>query len=233
MVVIWLLILLVLFLFIKSRPGISKRRISGNNILKLFLGYMAVLLIATVAFYIFPFAEVPDNEIGEQSHEPLSKQGAELYNLSTQGDFDKIDPAFLKSTQEISYNKNEITIVETLTEQSAFQIVVEKKESDDGMIELRYYESPYRLMNVNISDQISKIKTEIIEDNLLINSDGRPELSYSTISKPMILSQFQGDREDKMFNEINYTEGTRVLHVKVPGNVEVTNEKNEFIHFLD
>ncbi|KIL49183.1 hypothetical protein [Jeotgalibacillus campisalis] len=67
------------------------------------------------------------------------------------------------------------------------------------------------------------------EIQLVFSSSSPGEITYTQFTKPMILSQFNPDGR----SDVDYQAGTDAILLKVPENIEILKEDDDFILYLE
>lgn len=220
-----------LYFLIKRKPTVRKRWISSRKMHYLLAGYIVILIISAVVYFLLPKEEIAANKETLKSMDEVLKESDNVNSFAYQGDFKKIDDKYVKERISFPYEEDTLEIDQSAALSGQWLIVVEKKESDDNLIDIAYYEAPSRMNGVDVSEYFGEVDIQIESNRLLLSEDSVQELSFSQFTKPFLLSQFSDEKDTGM--NFDYYWGSRILHLSIPQRLEIINDYNDVIHYLD
>lgn len=225
----FVIILVLIGLVVFSINRVASRRtkyVNSKKVYWLLGGYVVVLTFSTALFFTIP---IHPNTNFEKNMELEQNHNLEL--ITSQ---DLLDEAsgYMISKKEISYEKNELDLqVNSYSDQHAsIQILVDKKDETDQIIEATVYQTPTYINDWNITEYMDPIQVDLSLDTLLI--DGiETEFSYVSFKTEFPFTQFEANRQ-KWFEE-NVIYGQQLLLLRIPKDVELIAKEDIDIIYLD
>lgn len=188
----------------------------------LLLGYIAILMMATIGFF---FIQSKVEIEGKVTEEPPY-----LYNLLN-GKIDwnvlepykqqewEIDVEDEKITLDVHYNNSWVDITIPVV------IVEEADRADNAKIE--YYQTPTLLNGYDISEHIDIVKPKVATSELVVHLNSLvDEYKFQSIQKDMLFYQFHRNFRDMSIIDFYYGEKVFVLYV--PVDTAVVGDFNHF-----
>ncbi|MGD7045060.1 hypothetical protein [Jeotgalibacillus proteolyticus] len=219
----------IFFLFRKA-PKKRKILFSTKKMFIVLAGYVGILLLSMVLYYLLPELKMEDTKEALGSREEAFEEGAEVYEAAHRGDFEEIPEEYLIVEKTIPFDKNTLLIQPGMLSETMAVIAIERVEKE-GEIQLVHYRSPDRLNGIDISHEFEDTEINAVENQLIFTSSSTGEISYTQFSKPMILSQFNPSGRSGM--GFDYQAGTEAILLKVPENIEILKEDDDFVIYLD
>ncbi|MDG5472947.1 hypothetical protein P6709_14430 [Jeotgalibacillus sp. ET6] len=219
-----------IFLLFRKTPRKRKNLFSTRKMFMILAGYVGILLVSMVIYYFLPQHKMEGVEEALGSWEEAFEEGAEVYEAAHRGDFEDIPEEYLIGEKTIPYDKNTLLIQPGMLDETMAVIAIERVENE-GEIQVIHYRSPYRLDGIDISHEFENTEINTVENQLILTASSPGEISYAQFTKPVILSQFNPSGHSGM--GINYHAGTEAFLLKVPENIEVLQEDESFIQFLE
>ena len=216
--VVLLLILLAIYvrknMHIIIKPPYRKR---------LLLGYIAILMMATIGFFFI--------QSKVEIEEKVTEEPPYLYNL-LDGEIDwnvlepfkqqewEINVKDEKITLDVQYNNSWVDIFIPVV------IVEDTDRTDNAKIE--YYQTPTLLNGYDISEHIDIVKPKVATSELVVHLNSQvDEYKFQSIQKDMLFYQFHRNfRKDMSIIDFYYGEKVFVLYV--PVDTAVVGDFNHF-----
>jgi len=202
-------------------------------------GYIGILFLSMVMFYILPKHEVvglgstpsPPPHLMDDPYDENAfyDQEEQLYEKIYEGAIDEVEQELIAKKESISYEFDELVIIDESIDQS-WAIIVEEIDGNSGEIEIIQIETPYNVNGVDISDLIDDEEFIITGNELMIPERTPIDLSFMQFTPPFYLNQFKG--VDLWSNTMSTRTGSTLLYLKVPHDIEISGN-NDFIHYID
>ncbi|MCH1624089.1 hypothetical protein [Fredinandcohnia quinoae] len=197
------------------------------NGLKIVLGlYGAILLISVIVYYALPndrfiADNIPQTKINQE------EQSGVFYDTLFSGSIEKLEDVDKINEWNFSYDHDELNIA-PLDNLNLFTIF-ERKESDDGQIDIVYYATNTNVYGIDFSKitPLPKISLEDERINIFYNDENRNEFVISAFHNDFVLAQFKGGGVEDDFN-YDYMErplDSQAIYIKIPKNLKLTGSE--------
>ncbi|MDL4842780.1 hypothetical protein [Aquibacillus rhizosphaerae] len=206
------------FVIKKSFNFKRKKRGFGTN--RFLVGYILVLLIATILFYVLPddeFLSVPKNPLGWSELEQIQNN---IYQADDQEAIDQMEELDVVNEWSIPFQKDELIISSTNNGEYIF-ILAEVKSEMDNTIEVVHYATNSMLLKRN--DQIA-YDVELENNTLNIMSPNPVNLKLQHFDAEFTTTQFSKTAQFKTEYFSFGIRGPELLYIKVPNNVKITGD---------
>lgn len=211
-----------------NRVGIKGNKyINSKRMYWLLGGYVIFLLLATALFFTIP--------IHSNTNQVEEIDFGNSFSLEYMIPEELLDgaSAYIVSEDEFPYEKGELILQLINTDDEyygVYQVLVEKKELADQIIEVVVYQTPTYINGWDITEYIDPIQVDLSSNALLINSVRR-EFSYASFKTEFPFTQFEEDHEP-WFTESIVT-GQQLLFLRVPKDLELISDEDVEIIYLN
>lgn len=224
-----LFLIIIIAIIYTGVNSIKKGRLLQKLNLKLVLGiYGALLLVAVGVFYLLPIEESLNNVVENQKElAQAERAGYLLMNAASEGkQIEKvnIDGVLIKKQWDFPYEGKQLDITQVGQQYSSPFILVERKEGDDGQIEVIHYYTRTIIENIEFTDERGPFTIQLEKDQLMISNPNMIDINVGQFAKEFTISQFTSQNGMDLFSDVNQIDGTNVLYIRVPKNVEVEGE---------
>jgi len=215
-----LLIIVIIGLIIyglskRKQKSESSRWLSGKKTMMIFLIYVSLLFLSMVVYYV-----AADKELSFASNitsEELYRESDELFKLLQDGDINQINPNYVRNNWSFPYEQDQISIDQSTSSGNGWQIMIKRKEQNDGEIDITYYSGPTTINGYDVSTKLDEFVIELNEDVLRIPQSTLADFNYIIFEKPYVASQFNEKRDWMNIVE----QGRSVIYLEIPNNLEV------------
>ncbi|WP_394232073.1 hypothetical protein [Niallia oryzisoli] len=215
--IVFFLILIIAAIVIKG-----KKPVTLKFTYRLLLTYFIVLCIsaATAAFVMGDSTGVKKIV----SEENISKNVKDLEKQLNSGRYAEIPRESLIKHSSFDYHQPSIQV--RINEYFNPRIFIDKKELDDGVIDVYAYTSGLYISGADFTNQIKAPTFSIMNDQLEINPpDNQQEINVSMIKNEFTITQFIGGGTT-LFEPIEHNE-TMIL-IRIPKNLTIQDEENMY-----
>jgi hypothetical protein len=224
-----LFLIIIIAIIYKGVNAIKRGTFLEKLNLKLVLGvYGALLLVAVVLFYLLPI-EGSLNKVVENQEEltKAEQAGNLLMSAASEGkqiEKENIDGVLIKKQWDFPYEGKQLDIAQVGQQYSIPFLLVERKDDDDGQIEVIHYYTRTIIENIEFTDERGPFTIQLEKDQLMISNPNMIDIHVGKFAKEFTISQFTSQNSMDLFSDVNQIDGTNVLYIRVPKNVEVEGE---------
>ena len=206
----------------------NKKYLFGNRALFVCSIYFVILLLCAGFEAVYPSNKMPTKSIVE-NHE-IEKESKDLYDAAVEGEIDKVDPSYIRQKWNYDYRKHQLSIELKSGEFMSTQIVVEKRKMNDSKIEAVFYKSRSSFNGKELTQRIRPLRIELLGDTLTITQPKAVKMEYNEFNDTFAVTQFTGE---KLFNhDLNFNEGQGIIYLRIPKNLEITDNASLNIQFI-
>lgn len=213
-----IIVSLVLVFILKRNPNKKRSFFYGQKVKWFFFGYV-MLLILSVIVYTFILEERANGE--EEA------QGEDVEFATTDLGSDRlirIENAEEKHRAKWDYDQQKLHIDGDLGVYDTIPIIIDKKEVNDGEIEVVYYMGRSTIESYDISDQFKPMDFNLEDDELTITRTNVTHIEASAFSKEFTMNQFTeeiGGETGPFMNRGTFI-GKRVIYLRIPKDLQLT-----------
>lgn len=196
-----------------------------------FLFYCAVLLLAALAVYALPDQDFiqraknnPDQAISE-----ARQTEANLFEIAKQGNLDHTKGIYLNLSQDFIVGEDRLNL--KLANGMESEVWIERKDSNDGKIEVRSYVTPHLVEHVDFSAKIRPPVISLEGNKLQIQPPARYTLDLKTFKDNFISAQFRGSSPAESFGNTTVF-GRQIIYLRIPAGMKVSSNQ-PYIIYLD
>jgi len=226
--IILLILIIMLFYFLKSKPTRNKNKLLRGKSLKIFFTiYIAALIAGCVLFTFIPFEEY---EISETIPED-QLQPDPLYNTLGQINIDEIKNMKTGDRYTFEYREDTLDLSANTNEYLGAIIIIEKKNTNDNVIKVSNYFNPV-IVDQMIISEYPTVGAVISGNSLILQSPQHINISICKLQNEFTISQFTGVVSE--FDMGSSFSSENVLLIQIPKDLKVISSKENIdIHYVN
>lgn len=231
-----LITIIIVIAFVALVGRIMKRTINkgGRSIYSkrvrwLVGGYIALLLIGMGVEALLPVKALSEEYIVDR--EELDQESIDLYTAATEGKIAEQDRSFIRKDWNLNYEGEKLNIASQNDEYLETQIIVERKQDNDGKIEALFYSTRSIVNNMDITEKIHPPGLDLADNILTVSNPIKVQLKYHQFQNVFSINQFTG--EDTLFDNNTSYHGQSILYIRIPNNLELIHDENLNIYYVD
>lgn len=218
-----IIVIIMVFAITSLLVNLTKRRhkgyfFSGNRIRWVFIGYICILLLCAGLSPLLPKGEITYQKVDVNQ---LERESKELYDAAILGNIDNVDSKYIIKTQNFDYAEKQLNIAVANEDFLSASIFVERKTINDGKIEAIHYQTGSGLNDMSLSDLMQPLKINIDKNTLIFENPEKLKLEFSQFKHAFPITQFTGNGE--FGDSTDFYDGTSILYLKIPKDLELTN----------
>ncbi|MDP4086839.1 MAG: hypothetical protein Q8934_19925 [Bacillota bacterium] len=216
-----IILAVVIFVIFLTKTSLPKSIIQNHWVIS---GYIAILFIS---FGLTSFH--PSSTIGKNVKvQDLEKENTNLYNAVMEGKAKGLINQYPnKKWSFSSYQGTQLNIELGKVEAYGARVVVKRKKINDHKIEVINFKSR---ASANGRELVAKpLGIKLLGNTLIIQKPKRLVLNYFEFKNVFSITQFT--REQGIMGSSDFYEGSSLLYIKVPANVEVNDQSNIGIEY--
>ena len=181
--------------------------------------YLAALLVLIPLLYLLPDqGMIKDSPNIDQAAWQVTLE--ELYNLPAQIDLHEPDGLYKTGSMTFKFGGDKLEF--KVAENAGGSIVmVERKDVDDGKIEISTYTTPYRIDDIDFTELVFPLDISL-ENNILTVGMENQRLEFSVFKGDFVTDQFKGNKMFTTPRGINY--GWQIVYVHIPKSLATEGE---------
>lgn len=195
----------------------------SNRVIKIFFGYFAILLICLVLDLINPGKGVSDWKT--VSIKDLDKENSVVYDVASKGEIEKIDPSFLVKKWKFAYHGQRLLIGGTDSSELNTNIIVERKNTNDGEIEALNYHTRLRMDNLDLTKYVKPLQLELADGQLRLMKPQQSEIKFSELSNVFSVNQFTGVKS--FSHGFGISGGLSILYLRIPKDLQLDYQSDQ------
>lgn len=211
----------------KAKP--FKKIFISNRIGKIiFIAYVTIFILSVPTMYLLPTTNlVQKNEITNISQYEISEINSNFYKYANEGKLDSVK-GIIKNLSKTFISENTNLSFDLVNGNSMYNIWVERKNTDDGEIEVSSYVSPHYANEIDFSQQISPPKLSMTSGVLKIEYLYSQDIKFDNFALDFPLMQFTSkESEQPGFQSSHF--GIKAIYVKVPKSMKIENKTDNVI----
>ncbi|KAA0550377.1 hypothetical protein FZW96_03295 [Bacillus sp. BGMRC 2118] len=222
-------IILLLFIVFMIKTGVRWKFINVRGSRWIIVGYGTILAISTIIFIILPHDS--DKEYRRLSDKEMEQINNYDYTLDVldsakKGKIENTKGVYRNKKWEFDFTGEKLSLVKG--DGIGTLVVVEKKDKNDGKVEVSSYASELIIENVASQEKLNPPGVELNGENLRIIMPEMQELNYSMINKEFTITQF---KQKKSINDYqgSMTMAHEILYIRIPKDVIISGSDFEFV----
>lgn len=180
--------------------------------------YTGVLLLSLGVFIFIQ----PDQHVAEVADE---EEWFDIGGAIHSGK--KIDSKYLLDKTSFDYTENTLYMASSYMEYGSV-IYVERKNEDDGKIDVHMYGNGLNVEGIDLSEKIIKPSIRLKDETLSIVYPEYQEINVALVKNEFTINQFTGDSKMGM----GYSQESPILYIKIPHNLGVKENADMFLNFV-
>lgn len=196
-----------------------------NGLKLVLVGYSSILLLAVIVYYALPNSHFIADRL-EQPDVDRDKLHETFYYSVTDGTIDQLDGVDKIREWNFAYQENELDIAQL--DNLNMMTVFERKESDDGVIDVIYYATNTKLYGIDFASHASLPQVEIQNKNIkaFIPDEFANRFEISVFQNDFVLSQFKGGGIGFFDHDtIERPLDDEAMYIKIPKNLKLTGSE--------
>lgn len=143
------------------------------------------------------------------------------YRFPPEGDLDELPEIYKNSNQIFKLDSNIITLINSSNIEDN-QIRIERKDTDDGEVEVSTYIGPHYAGGVDFTRLVLPPKIILEKGMLSIQAPTQQNLEFKRFDAGFTVNQFEQVKQNS--GEMNSAHiGWKVVYIRVPKNLEIIN----------
>ncbi len=186
----------------------------------LFSGYLIILLISLITFYL-----LPDNRLSKINPFTSSiNDDVEInkfYEKAIRGQIEQLEDVKVREKWEFEISGDQLKVSEP--EEFYTTYLFERKEENDHKVEIFHYASESLVDLLELKDKHNF--TISLEDNVLRMKGPDPiQIKIAAFKKDFVINQFSSSKSnDNYLNSFGHLEGNQVIYIRVPKDIEISS----------
>ncbi|SDH63357.1 hypothetical protein [Alteribacillus bidgolensis] len=194
----------------------KKRPLYGKGDLWLFGGYAAVLLFSSALFFLIAGEENGTEE--EISAEIAEQEAQKLQAAAREGKDKSINKNYIKKQWTFEYDESQLSIETPDNNVNGTDILIERKEENDHVIEADYYQTPSSIEG-KMAEPARNPSIQQTETALIIRKPEEDRLEYSAFKEEFPFNQ--GAEKINVFENSSLSLGSTLIYLRVPKDLDV------------
>lgn len=203
-----------------------KDKTNNKLIYRLLAGYLIGLIAITIAYLTIAQPKLTKNI--QYTNTPY------LFDLlyAEEDTIGELPDEFIKEEWELPPEVEQLTLryQNRLDHMMMFDVIVEEHEGKQGKVVL--YETPTTISGIDVSDHVPLNDINVKGELITVTGSDYVEVDFLTIKNEMTLAQFLRDSTQVNLDYFDVHIGEQVLLVKVPKNMKLNaNEDQFYLHY--
>jgi len=222
---------IIIALFLVFRMNILRGiKIRSKAIKYLCLAYATIYILMIPIFYLLP--KDNDNRLERYNKNPaadFNNMGQSFESYAQKGVPQGFPGAEENSSESFNINEKEISIEETSADFPK-TIWIERKQQDDGKIEVTSYVTPFISGNISFTHRIKPPEISCINGRLLIEYSGEQRILMNKFKYDFTTAQFKQNINSSSFQSSSF--GIQAIYVKIPKSMKISSS-NDYIQYVE
>lgn len=239
-------LLLIIFLF-KGSKRFSTNFLNDRKAYMLLGGYIVILLIAVVLFFLdpFPAKSTFDKEV---DMDKMMRSYAILNDVVYDGKSIDIFDDYIENKWEFEFKENQFSIQQE--NDSYMYIIIDEKEEDDGIIEVTTYRTPTIVEGIDITDQLDPVGVTFSSNTLQI-MPAYNRFKFVTFEQEFTSKQFspheselsegdfwgmdgaEGYDMEQSYYDRTVHSGEDLLYIRIPKGIKVNESDELYLEYVE
>ncbi|SDZ19170.1 hypothetical protein SAMN05421736_107136 [Evansella caseinilytica] len=213
------------------------KKITSKGFRYFFLGYTAVLCLAVAVHYAIPeknFNSDLKRLTYSESEVDLNAMD-EFYDALYEGRIADVEGVYVKSQWSLEVEENLLQVVSRDSEGIPSTIVAERKETNDGVIEVTHYTTKRVVEGFDFTEQIQPYEMELADGVLKILPPEEYRMRIVAFQTDFEISQFQEGDGRELFDDMDFPSygfGEEVIYMKIPQHLQVETAPGVYLDIL-
>lgn len=228
---LFLLFIVIAFFYLLIKwlwPRINRRLTWKNNLL-LAGAYLVLLLLLVPLSALLPQDDfVRSSKDGDK--ELLITQAprdwsvdSRKYSIPPDGRFEEQSGFYKNSSQTFQADTNQLTLVGSAD--TGYELIfMERKDSDDGEIEVSSYVAPHYADSLDFTRMVLPPKISFEKGIMTIEAPSQQNLVFKNVSDSFTVNQFKQDNQNDREGNVSIF-GGKAVYIRIPKNLEIINDE--------
>ncbi|MCM3568582.1 hypothetical protein [Neobacillus mesonae] len=200
----------------------------SKKVSRFFAGYFAFLIICMIVSFFLPDKSM--TELKKVNVDVMEKESMDLYHAAQAGNIEEFNDNFLYKKWEFDFQGNQLKMKKNSDTFFDVNVMVERKEKNDGHIEAGFYMTRSEVNNLDISKLAHPPQLEIADGQLLITNSPKNKIRLAQFTNTFPVRQFNGE---KLFGHESHSgEGQTILYMKIPKNLQFDDTSNLNLEYV-
>ncbi|PTY78023.1 hypothetical protein B5V89_11140 [Heyndrickxia sporothermodurans] len=203
--------------------------LSNKRIFWMVISYMLILILAAGIYAFIPQKHTPAKVyIDDAEYDKISNH---LYDAINTGNIEQIDPSFISSKWEKKYTGKQLKIVAPEPDDITPTIIVERKTTDDKLIEGIFYKTKSYVDSIDVTEKVPSDQLKWSNNTLTLIPPKPVKLNFALFHKDMTLKQFTEEpslRDD----DFNSSFGFQILYLRIPKDLKIIESEEIGIQYV-
>jgi hypothetical protein len=224
---------LIFFLAKNLRPRLNRLFTWKNNLL-FAGGYLALLILLTpISAYLLKdgsFQTNPDKNMITQSPKNWA-DNLNFYRIPPEGNLETNSEIYKNSSQKFRLTSNTLTI-ESSSSSEYNQILIERKNINDGEVEVNTYVAPHYAGSIDITKMILPPNISLMDGTMSFQAPSEQILEFKRFNSDFTINQFK--RENQNTREMSSSHfGWKAIYLRVPQNLEIISNGTNKVQMVN
>ncbi|SHK52032.1 hypothetical protein SAMN02745163_03950 [Clostridium cavendishii DSM 21758] len=212
MIIIPLLLCIIALIFFIM----SNRILISSKIKKYFIvGYLTIIIISALTIYFIPKSNLL--QITKLTND-YSLDTNSFKDLIVENKVNSSNELFKKFSWSFDYSNSTLKITDRL---APYQVICEKKSTNDEKIEVVQYVTPFYVNGVNVTDKVPPLSINLNKDELILYNDQNVNINMYKFEFDFPIKQFSETAASYNNKLLNFP-SLDVIHIKVPKDCQIT-----------
>ncbi|WP_226038047.1 hypothetical protein [Aquibacillus saliphilus] len=205
-------LIVVIVVIVKKNDLFRINQMSGNKIKWVLSIYGIILLASIVVFFSLPDDEI--TSISQVDSEKIERSNQELYNRAHLGTLEQSKQITVKEKWQFDVKEQFLQVTSNGEENQDIIIFVERKESNDGEIDVVKYATE-SLVNHG------GYQVELNNNKLIVQQPDKMDYHFAIFTNEFSITQFTGEKRLHFPTSAIEAE---LLYIRIPKDLELTGE---------
>lgn len=219
------IILLMLILLGLKRSFLSKLSLNKKWTYVFLITYFAILLIATITSEIFT------NRLDEQPNHITEEEVADIENALYNGTLATVAPSDVIDKRK--HQIGDVLSISTTNDEYYPNIMIERKNVNDGMIEETIYKPRLIIDSYDLSDHVNFVLPEWNDDEVVFLTPPPSRTTLTSYENAFLLSQFTSTPSEALAYSHASTLRQISIHLRVPKDLKIEAEEEMYIDYVN
>lgn len=197
------------------------------------VGYLFILLVGMLMYLFIPNHKITTQTINANHMEQIAQENHEFYNAALNGDFQQLKSVRSMGQQTFAFQGEQLTIKASNQVYQDIWIFIERKDTNDNLIELEEYATRTLYNGIEFTDHISEVNLRLQEEQLWLEKPSKLDYKFIEFRKEFTLTQFTSKKPTVDSADSNFTIGHNIIYLKVPQKLKIIDESYFRVVFVD
>ncbi|GAE24968.1 hypothetical protein JCM9140_935 [Halalkalibacter wakoensis JCM 9140] len=193
-------------------------------------GYTGLLVIALVVSMFLPIETAKQHSISQMD---LDQRYQQFYDAANEGRIDEVDSIYVANTWEFEVEDRIIEVISNNNEYVGVSVFAQRKETNDGIVELAYYTTRPMVEGYDLSHLIKPTQVGFENNTIKLSQPEDVHVNFTKFTNEFTISQFTGEPSlmDPDYSTVQI--GPSLLFIKIPKDTELVDLSDIYINFVD